>query len=614
MIIGVTTIICSIIYLILISIFYYSKKRMNNIENRLYSLLVSVNFACLLFELFCCYSVARLDNTGLINLLINKSFLVFIAIWLTIFSVYIFMITHDNDRKMSKIIQNNLSKFIYSYVIAMIITIILLFILPINFYYDGTYVYSYGVAANVLYFYCTLCIIISLICAFANIKYTSMKKLLPVFSFVVCIAIVLLIRYINPGLLLITAVETLITVLMYFTIENPDLKMIEELNQAKDAADKANHAKSDFLSSMSHEIRTPLNAIVGFSNGLLETDLTDSARDDVKNIIMASDNLLELVNGILDISKIEANKLEIIDTTYSFEKMFNELVLLTKARMGEKALDFRYHYDESIPKYLYGDGTRVKQVILNLLTNSVKYTKEGYIDFKIDSVIQNDVVRLIINVEDSGIGIKKENIDKLFTKFERLGVEKNTTTEGTGLGLAITKRLVEMMGGQVMVHSVFGKGSKFTISLDQRIAHESEIKKLENDKTVMTEEKFDVSGKKILVVDDNTLNLKVAERLLKVYNVSVSTFNNGTDCINDISSGGLYDLILLDDMMPKMSGTETMKKLREINGFNMPVVVLTANAIAGMREKYLEEGFDDYLSKPIEKNELNRVIKKYLKK
>ena len=614
MIIGVTTIICSIIYLILICIFYYGKKRINNVENKLYSLLISINFACLIFELLCCYSVAGLDNTGLINLLINKSFLVFIAIWLTIFSVYIFMITHDNDRKMSKIIQNNLSKFIYSYVIAMIITIILLFILPINFYYDGTYVYSYGVAANVLYFYCTLCIIISLICAFANIKYTSMKKLLPVFSFVVCIAIVLFIRYINPGLLLITAVETLITVLMYFTIENPDSKMIEELNQAKDAADKANHAKSDFLSSMSHEIRTPLNAIVGFSNGLLETDLTDSARDDVKNIIMASDNLLELVNGILDISKIEANKLEIIDTTYSFEKMFNELVLLTKARMGEKALDFRYHYDESIPKYLYGDGTRVKQVILNLLTNSVKYTKEGYIDFKIDSVIQNDVVRLIINVEDSGIGIKKENIDKLFTKFERLGVEKNTTTEGTGLGLAITKRLVEMMGGQVMVHSVFGKGSKFTISLDQRIARESEVKKLENDKTIMTEEKFDVSGKKILVVDDNTLNLKVAERLLKVYNVSVSTFNNGTDCINDISSGGLYDLILLDDMMPKMSGTETMKKLREINGFNMPVVVLTANAIAGMREKYLEEGFDDYLSKPIEKNELNRVIKKYLKK
>ena len=417
---------------------------------------------------------------------------------------------------------------------------------------------------------------------------------------------------------MILTCESIITAVMYFTIENPDIKMIEQLNQAKDAAIKANQAKSDFLSSMSHEIRTPLNAICGFSNSLLENDgVSEEAKVDVKNIIMASDSLLDLVNGILDISKIEANKLEIIETNYNFYKIFDELVLLTKARIGDKPLDFKYSYDESIPKYLYGDGMRVKQVILNLLTNSVKYTKEGFVDFRVRSVIKDNIVRLIICVEDSGIGIKQENIEKLFTKFERLGVEKETTTEGTGLGLAITKKLVEMMGGKVSVQSIYGQGSLFTLSIDQKIVSGNELEKLLKDEATevkASDEVVDASGKKVLVVDDNQLNLRVAERLLKAYKCDIECVSSGSECITKIVNGENYDLILLDDMMPKMSGSETLIKLKEIDNFNIPVCVLTANAITGMREEYLSKGFNDYLSKPIVKEELNRVTKRYLKK
>ena len=357
---------------------------------------------------------------------------------------------------------------------------------------------------------------------------------------------------------------------------------------------------------MSHEIRTPLNAIVGFSNGLIENDNLDSrSKEDVNNIIMASGSLLELVNGILDISKIEAGKLEIIDTNYDFHKVFNELVLLTKARLGEKPLEFRYSYDESTPKYLYGDASRVKQVILNLLTNSVKYTNSGFIEFKVRSVIKEDVVRLIISVEDSGIGIKKENIDKLFNKFERLGVEKDTTVEGTGLGLAITKRLVEMMGGKIVVQSVYGKGSIFTISLDQKIVTGRELEKLKGQENVKIADTkvSDFNNKKVLVVDDNNLNLKVAQRLLSQYKCETVCVSSGYECIDKIACGEKYDLILLDDMMPKLSGSETLVKLKEMPSFNMPVVALTANAISGMKEEYLKKGFDDYLSKPIEKEE-----------
>lgn len=593
------------IMILILNITYFSKTRINRIEHKVFSYSLLSSLIISILGIAFGFISIFFDEVNLIVMLFAKLYSISLIVNVLLFTLYVYIIGKDK----LFITDNYLKPAFFA---IFFVSLLLLFV-HVDVEINDCIIEVSGTLSLACYFIYSIAICVQFIFAIINYKDLFTKKYIPLICLILFSIFFVILQSLFSNLNYLNSIlSIIISFLMYFTIENPDVKMIEQINQAKEAADKANHAKTDFLSSMSHEIRTPLNAIVGFSNGLLEGDLSDTAREDVKNIIMASDNLLELVNGILDISKIETNKLEIVDTTYNFEKMFNESVLLTKARLGEKPLDFRYHYDESIPKYLYGDGTRVKQVILNLLTNSVKYTKEGFVDFKIDSVIQNGVVRLIINVEDSGIGIKKENIDKLFTKFERLGVEKNTTTEGTGLGLAITKKLVEMMGGQVMVHSVFGKGSKFTICLDQRIASESEAKALENDKPVISSDKINANGKKVLVVDDNSLNLKVAERLLKAYNVSVTTINNGADCISEISSGGIYDLILLDDMMPKMSGTETMKKLREINGFNIPVVVLTANAISGMREKYLEDGFDDYLSKPIEKPELNRVIKKYL--
>ena len=607
--------ICSLVFLLIFIVVFFLKRKVENIDTKIYGVILIVTLIGIIFDVLCfvLYKFG-FDYNNFIYKTMAKLEFTYYFVWLI--SYWYYMISNIYLKKIGESFLNKLKSIEKTIILLIIVSTILSIVLPCEFIVDNNSIIPTGLSVSFSSIIDGLMIVVIFISAIINSKYIFNKKLVSLFILIFAMIFGITIQQFYPDLYILNFLITIVDMVLYFTIENPDVKMIEMLNEAKDQANRANNAKSEFLSSMSHEIRTPLNAIVGFSNGLIENDKLDSeSKEDVNNIIMASDALLELVNGILDISKIEAGKLEIIDTYYSFPKIFDELVLLTKARLGEKPLEFKYSYDKSIPEYLYGDAARVKQVILNLLTNSVKYTNSGFIDFRIHSIIKGDIVRLIISVEDSGIGIKKENIDKLFGRFERLGVEKDTTVEGTGLGLAITKKLVEMMGGKIVVQSVYGKGSLFTISLDQKIVTGEELEKLKKEENSKEESAtlIDATGKKVLVVDDNNLNLKVAERLLGAYKCNIECITSGFECIEKITSGEKYDLILLDDMMPKMSGKETFDKLKEIPEFSTPIVALTANAISGMKEEYLKYGFNDYLSKPIEKAELNRVMKKYLR-
>ncbi len=595
---------CSIFFSTLLCIVYFSKKRINIPENKVYNvmLIASLIDSIIVTILQTLVVINKVNDYLFLIVLLNKIdfiSLITISACLLIYSLLITVKLNENTMK-------KLTSLIY---VIDIISFILILPLSLDVIKANDVTTITGLSATVTNIICAILIIISICIPLFNIKRID-KRHIPIFSILLIVIVLLCLYQINPYIIVISISITFINYLMYFTMQNPDVRMLEQISLAKDQAEKANAAKTDFLSSMSHEIRTPLNAIVGFSEAIKEEETLEAAKQDAKDIILASQNLLDIVNGILDISKIEANKMEIVNTEYDLTEECQLLAKLVKPRIGEKPIDLITNIAPDIPKTLYGDKSKVREIISNLLTNAIKYTESGTIEFNVSCINKNDECSLVLSVEDTGRGIKPEKIDKLFTKFERLDEDRNTTIEGAGLGLAITKSLVEMLGGKIIVQSVFGSGSKFTVYLKQRIVSEKKYHLNNN----FTKEALDLSGKRVLIVDDNTLNIKVAERLLKKYNLIIDSCESGRACLEKIQNGEIYDLILMDDMMPKMSGTETFHLLKEIPSFKTRVVVLTANAIEGMKDKYLSIGFDDYLSKPMDASELERVLRKFLNK
>ena len=595
---------CSFIFLSIIATAYFSKERIHSHENKIYSLLLITVLIGLFLDFFGYIMLDIFDKEFILNVIISKVYLEFYFVWAYLFTNYVFIISVKDDKRYD---EKFFSKLFNLNTIVMIFMFILFMVLPVKLNEGINSIYSSGLGVYILMLSAFLCIVFIANCLFKNIKNLKKKEYIPILFLFIGSIIVTIIQIINPELLLLTVVDALVTAIMYFTIENPDVKMIEALNIAKNQADKANRAKSDFLSSMSHEIRTPLNAIVGLSEDISSFDkLPKQVKEDSIDIINASNTLLEIIGNILDINKIESSKMEIITIPYNFKDEISKLAKIDSIRIGDKKIDFKVEISEDIPDELLGDKVHVKEIVNNLLSNAIKYTEKGEIKLTCDCKNEDDICNLTITVEDTGIGIEPDKLVKLFDKFERLGIEKNSTVEGTGLGLAISKKLAELMNGNIVCESTYNKGSKFTCTLPQKINKEIS---LEKEPEIIEHKNHE--GKKILIVDDNLLNIKVAKRSLDNLGLILEDVISGKECLEKVKNNN-YDLILMDIMMPEMSGETTLEELKKNKKFDTPVIALTADALSGAKEKYIKEGFVDYIAKPFTKEEILTKLDEYL--
>ena len=429
----------------------------------------------------------------------------------------------------------------------------------------------------------------------------------------------------------------LVAALLSFVTVRPFVRQQGELLEEKVRAESANLAKSDFLANMSHEIRTPINAVLGMNEMILREgrktrEIKDGVprdvQESVRNIVLyagdvenAGHNLLAIVNDILDFSKIESGRMDLVNAPYKLSSLLGDLSNMIHMKAQDKKLDFVIDVDKSLPDELLGDELRVRQILTNILSNAVKYTEEGYVRMKLFGEKREDgMIWLISEVADTGIGIRQEDARKMFNKFERLELNRNSTVEGTGLGLAITQRLLEMMGGTISVESEYGKGSTFTVRIPQKIINDAPIGDFQArfESSVLEaevyRESFRAPEARILIVDDTRMNLMVATNLLKNSCMKIDTASGGAEAV-DMAAKNEYDLILMDQRMPEMDGTEALHRIRATEdgkSSEVPIICLTADAVVGAREKYLADGFSDYLTKPIDSFALEKMLMRYL--
>ena len=589
--------ICSFLYILLLLFVYFSKKRLDVLENKIYKLMMIANFFGLIFDVISVFTIRIMDIIPLINMIICKIYLLYLLTFMFLFTIYIFTISvKDKSKeklKINKIIK--LSSIIY------LIFIVITMSLPLYFNNSKDVIYSYGPSANFLYFVSGLCMFNWIICMIFNYKNVKSKKYYPVYAFFLIGGIVTCIQKVHPELLLMTSMESFIIMMMYFTIENPDLKQLEEVTKNNEITEQAYIDKSNFIFEMTQEVREPLSYIKNTSKELVDNDYKkEEYKEGLNYIYNASRQLDFVVNDVLNVSSLDVQKVKFLNNRYNLDMIYEDLIKRVESSIS-KNVEFRYNMPNNVP-YLYGDNIKLKQVLYSILMNSVKKTEKGFIEFNIDTIEKYDVCRVIFRIIDSGVGIGIDKINEILSTTSELNKDDIVNLQKSEFNIELCQKIIKSLGGNLLIKSKLGKGTEVILTIDQKIYREKE-------------DNFNLfnnySNKRVLVVSQDK---KVNEVIKKVFNesdINASYILYGADAIDRIKSGKKYDYIIIEDDMKEMSGYETLKRLKRISRFNVPCIVILDSNKENIKKHYIEDGFNDYILTSDLRNELKRIIEKY---
>ena len=570
-----------LIYTILVLIIYTKRKKIKTFETIVYKNLLVITIVELLSGCISVFTVNNIENMSKVNDIINVLYLISLAGWIMVFTMYIVSIPVEQKSKF---------KIKKIFTIMYIFVSITIYLLPINYVYNETIIYSEGLAVRFTYLIAILSIILIIISSIKNYKNLLSKKYVPMFVFLTFGTLALMLQILNPELFLVSPLEVLVTITMYFTIENPDVKLLKEMHDAKVISDNANEEKTMFLYNMTQEIRETTKNINVEADNILESKDLELDKDSARNIKGETSKFTTMTNDILDVSTIDSSNIKIYNTKYNIKTILKEVVSNYKTISMNKGIEFRSNIEHNIPDMLYGDSISLKKVLTLLLKESIKNTNKGYIEFNVNTIIKKDIIRLIITIEDSGIGIKANELESVKINNKNISESYKTIT---------------LMNGTMILSSNYGMGTKISIILDQKI--EEKVTK------ELTMYKNTYDNKSILVVDDNESTHKLIEKLLKDRNINIDYSLNGKDTINKIKSKNKYDLILIDEELSQITGAELLIKLKEIRNFNTPVILLTKDNNYEYSEEYLKQGFTSVIIKPLKKDNLLQVIDKFSK-
>ena len=587
--------ICSLVFMLIFLITYFSKRRLKNKDNSIYSFLIITNIIGLIIDIIGYITMHNLNLNSFLNIIISKLNLIYYFTWLYLFVIYIVYISKITKNS----IFSNISKIKY---ICYLINISFILILPLYINNEGDKIYSYGPSASYVYFISIIFAIIIIYCLFRNLKKITKKEFIPLILFVILGLIVMLVQMIFPTVLLLLYSESIITAIMFFTIENPDVKMLNELYKNKEIMESNYEDKYNFLFEITQESRNPLKSIESICNNIEVEKNIKVIKENVKDLSNLAKRLDFTINNVMNVSTLDAQKINIIDKKYNLKKVCEELTKRVSLE-NKKDIEFKYiipHND----LYLYGDDMKIKQVLYSLIVNSLEKTNVGYVEFKVNVIEKYDYARVIFMVTDSGPGIEIDKINEILSSTGALDKEEVELLNKKEVDVKLCQKVIKLMGGNLMIKSDLGKGSEFILTIDQRVYHDETKSILVGYENVVNNYK-----KALIVSQDKTLISKV-KNILNKNDVSYSVLYYGLDAVDKIKSHKKYDFILISDEMKEVSGLSTLKEMQKIKGFSLPCIVMLNESKKGLAKHYIEDGFSDYIINE-DIDSLNKIIQKY---